>query len=133
MQECEDGSAHVSAGQCAYPVVSNAPEGARCSRGGMITRVCAATSQDSRAKVGAIAAVLRPGLSALEVRRLPLPDEPLVVHAVLLALALAARHKATHVDVLLSEPFVAQKLRAGRSMTFPSFRPVTRAGKRWSR
>ena len=52
---------------------------------------------------------------------------------VLLALALAARHKATHVDVLLSEPFVAQKLRAGRSMTFPSFRPVTRAGKRWSR
>jgi hypothetical protein len=64
----------------------------------MITRVCAATSQDSRATVGAIAAVLRPGLSALEVRRLPLPDEPLVVHAVLLALELAARHKATYVD-----------------------------------
>ncbi len=85
----------MSAGQCAYPVVSNAPEGSSLFRGGMFTRVCAATSQDSRAKVGAIAAVLRPGLSALEVRRLPLPDEPLVVHAVLLALELAARHKAT--------------------------------------
>lgn len=88
----------------------------------MVTRVCAATSQDTRAKVGAIAAVLRPGLSAVEARRLPLPEEPLIVHAVLLALELAARHRATRVDVLLSEPFVAQKLRAGRSMAFPTFR-----------
>src|SRR5712664_916803 len=87
----------------------------------MVTRVCAATSQDTRARVGAIAAVLRPGLSAVEARRLFLPDEPLVVHAVLLALELAARHRATRVDVMLSEPFVAQKLRAGRSMA-PTFR-----------